>query len=327
MSSVLDPSLLPALEDLTAALPRQQGSLAQWQETLKRYTAPPPAVTSITFSVSVPGGSIPLRLYTPLGGGGPYPAHVFYPAGGFFPGSIETADAWCRELCAGVGCVVVSVGYRAPTKHAPAYRCPTPGLDGHAALRWVTLHAAEHELDVHRLSVGGESFGATVAALSAALAIKQGGPALCFQVLEMPVTDFSLEQIQKNYPSLTMYGEGYLLTYAALRAFNKVYLASPPQAYTGRASPVYAEDLAHLPPTLLMTAECDLLRDEGEAYGGVLHKAGVPVVSKRWPFFHGAEHLTALPAVQDYRAMVITALRRVYGMASAEQMSAPTHAR
>jgi acetyl esterase len=328
MSSVLDPGLLSALEDLTTALPRQPGRQAQWQETLKRYTAPPPAVAScMTFSVSVPGGGIPLRLYTPLGGDGPYPTHVFYPAGGFFPGNIETADAWCREICAGAGCIVVSVGYRVPTKHAPAYRCPTPGQDGYTALRWAVLHAGEYRIDAHRLSIGGESLGATVAALSAALASKQDGPTLCWQLLELPAADFTLEDDTEHYPSLVAYGEGYLLSYAALCAFKKVYLASPPQGYKGQASPLFAENLAHLPPTLLTTAAFDPLRDEGEAYGRLLRGAGVPVVTKRWPFFHGAEHLTRLPVAQEYREVVISTLRRAYGLPAADHASAPAQAR
>src|SRR5690242_11825820 len=117
MSNVMDAQLQAALEDLTAALPRQPDKLAQWQEAIKRYSAPLPAVASIKeVSIPVENGTIPLRFYTPLGSTPPYAAHIYYPAGGFFPGNLETADAWCRELCAGVGCVVVSVGYRVPNR-------------------------------------------------------------------------------------------------------------------------------------------------------------------------------------------------------------------
>lgn len=271
MSNVMDAQLQAALEDLTAALPRQPDRLAQWQEAIKRYSAPPPAVASIKeVSIPVENGTIPLRLFTPLGSNPPYAAHVFYPAGGFFPGDLATAEGWCREVCASAGCLVVCVGYRVPTKFATAYRCPTPSQDGYTALHWVALHAAEYGIDARRLSIGGESFGATVVALSAVMAIKQGGPALCFQVLEVPATDFTLEDDTQHYPSLAMYGERYLLSYQALRSFKKLYLASPPQGYKGQASPCFAEHLGHLPPTLLLTAAYDPLRDEGEAYGRLL---------------------------------------------------------
>ncbi|HEU5199750.1 MAG TPA: alpha/beta hydrolase fold domain-containing protein [Ktedonobacterales bacterium] len=328
MSNVIDAQLQAALEDLTAALPRQPGRLAQWREAVNRHCEPLPAVASIKeVSIPVEKGMIPLRLFIPLGSNPPYAAHIFYPAGGFFPGDLATAEGWCREVCAGVGCIVVCVGYRVPTKFTTAYRCPTPGRDGYAALRWVALHAAEYGMDVHRISIGGESLGATVAALSAAMAARQGGPVLRFQVLEMPAADFTLEDDAAHYPSLTLYGARHLLTYQALRSFKKLYLASPPQGYKGQASPIFAENLAHLPPTLLTTAAYDPLRDEGEAYGRLLWGAGVPVVTKRWPLFHGAGHLTALPAAQDYRDMVISTLRRAYGLLLAGHASAPAHAR
>jgi acetyl esterase len=225
-----------------------------------------------------PAGAIPVRIYTPEGAG-PFPVLVFYHGGGWVIGNLDGADRPCRSLCAGSGCVVVSVDYRL----APEHRFPAAADDAYAAAQWVSAHAAEIGADPVRLAVGGDSAGGNLTAVVALMARDNGGPAIAFQLLIYPVTGCDLDT-----GSYRDNAEGYLLTRAAMEWFWGHYVPAEAARRHPYAAPLCAEDLSGLPPAFVVTAEYDPLRDEGEAYAERLRQAGVPVTLKRYAgMIHG----------------------------------------
>jgi acetyl esterase len=212
-----------------------------------------------------PAGDLPVRIYTPTGTG-PFPVLVNFHGGGWVIGDLETSDAACRDLCRTVGCVVVSVDYRL----APEHRFPAAVDDSLAATAWVAENMAALNGN-GRLAVGGESAGGNLAAVVAQLARDAGGPRIDFQLLLYPVTDCDLGRA-----SYAANGKGYLLELDTMRWFWDEYCPDPAARQDPKASPIRAANLGNLPPALIVTAEFDPLRDEGEAYGRALQAAGSP---------------------------------------------------
>jgi len=225
-------------------------------------------------SIDGPGGDLRLRIYTPHGTG-PFPLLVFFHGSGFVLCSLDTHDGMCRNLCAGAGCVVVSVDYRL----APEAKFPAATEDCVFATRWAAAHAAELNADPARIAVGGDSAGGNLAAVTALRIRDEGGPALRGQLLLYPVTDYHTP----GTPSYVENGDGYGLTRATMEWFWDHYLADPEHALHPHASPAQALNLGRLPPAFVMTAEYDPLRDEAEIYGEKLHAAGVPAEIVREP--------------------------------------------
>jgi acetyl esterase len=224
---------------------------------------------------AIPGlaGDLPIRIYNPEGVG-PFPLLVYFHGGGFVVGSIDGADLICRALCWGAGCIVVSVGYRL----APEHTFPAAPDDCLAATRWAALHAAELGADPARLAVAGDSAGGNLAAVTALRIRDEGGPALCGQLLIYPVAGYHTPPT----PSYLANADGYLLTRDMMVWFWGHYLNHPGEADNPHAAPLAALDLAGLPPALVITAEFDPLRDEGERYAERLRLAGVPAVFSRY---------------------------------------------
>jgi acetyl esterase len=217
-----------------------------------------------------PHGMIPLRIYRPLGapaasGGTPLPALVYYHGGGWTIGDLDTHDVLCRQLCNGSGAVVVSVDYRM----GPEHRFPAAVDDCLAATYWVRRQARELGVDPARLAVGGDSAGANLAAVVAILARDAGDLAIAYQLLIYPATD-----MRRGHPSHASNGSGYLLTTETIDYYHDHYIADPAQDLDWRASPLLHEDLARLPPALVLTAGFDPLRDEGLEYADRLVAAG-----------------------------------------------------
>jgi acetyl esterase len=252
--------------------------------------------------IEVRGATIPVRIYRPTGTG-PLPAHVFAHGGAFFAGSIGELDGLCGEYARDARCAVFSVGYRL----APEHRWPTAAEVVYAVLDWVAGHAAELGIDSARLSLGGASAGGGLAAAVALMARDRGGPAVNFQLLETPVLDLTL-----SLPSINRFASGYLLTRAWLRRGYEAYVPDEAQRRDGYASPLLAGDLSGLPPTFVLTAEFDPLRDEGEAYARRLSDAGVPVETVRARgHVHGSIY-SSMHSARRYRRTMSTALRRAH---------------
>ncbi len=249
----------------------------------------PPEVARVEHrTLPGPGGPIPVRLCTPPGEGWPLPVLVYFHGGGWVRGDLDTHDRLCRFLSAGAECLVVSVGYRL----APEHRFPAAVDDALAATDWVAEHAGEIGGDATRLAVGGDSAGGNLAAVVALLARDRGRPPLAFQLLVYPVANHAFDT-----PSYTDNAEGYVLTRADMEWYWSLYLPDEEAGGDVRASPLRAESLAGLPPALVITAEYDPLRDEGEAYAERLRDAGVSVVSRRYPgMVHG---FFGMPGVYD----------------------------
>ncbi|HZT54692.1 MAG TPA: alpha/beta hydrolase [Burkholderiaceae bacterium] len=228
----------------------------------------PPAVAQVReLQASGPHGSIPLRLYRPLGSAesAVLPVLVYYHGGGWTIGDLDTHDVLCRELANGAGCAVVAVDYRM----GPEHRFPAAVDDCIAATRWVRAHAAELRLDATLLAVGGDSAGGNLAAVVSIAARDSGDLPIVFQLLIYPATD-----AHRSHPSHTENGQGYLLTKETMDYFSDHYLPDRSQYDDWRVSPLLREDLAKLPPALVLTAGYDPLRDEGEAYAERLTAAG-----------------------------------------------------
>jgi acetyl esterase len=224
-----------------------------------------------------PDGEISIRIYTPQGNG-PFPMLVFFHGGGWVIGDIESHDPVCRRLTNLTNCVVISVDYRL----APEHPFPAAPEDCYAALQWVATHASELRGDATKIAVGGDSAGGTLSAVVAHMARDRGGPPLAFQLLIYPATDMRM-----NTPSIEENATGYLLTKEDMIWFSNHYLPSAEDKLHPLASPYLASNLSGLPPALIITAEYDPLRDEGENYGTRLKEAGVPVTVSR---YNGAIH-------------------------------------
>jgi acetyl esterase len=253
-------------------------------------------------------GEITVRVYTPFGEG-PFPGHLYLHGGGFWLGNPSHFDDLCQAVADGAGCVVASVDYRL----APEFTFPAAPEDSYSALLWFVDHADELNVDADRISIGGGSAGGNLSAVVSLMARDRSGPPIVFQVLEIPATDLT-----GSHPSVEENGAGYLLTKDAMQQCVDYYLADPGDAKHPYASPMFADDLTGLPPALVITAEFDPLRDEGEAYGRRLQEAGVPTVIRRWDGqFHGSQSMSKVipDTAAEYRAMVVAALREAYGTA------------
>jgi acetyl esterase len=262
-----------------------------------------PKVPTRDVMVPVHGGAIRVRLYEPASSGA-LPLHVFLHGGGWCVGDLDQRDPRCRAIAAGAGCVVASVDYRL----APENAFPVPLEDCYAALRWLVHEADRLGVDATRVSIGGESAGANLAAAVALLSRDRGGPPLVFQWLDVPATDLTLSQ-----PSVDRLGTGYGLTKASMEAYTAAYLreVEPTEPY---ASPLYYDDLAGLPPALVMTAEYDPLRDDGISYVRRLREAGVAVEHHDLDgLTHAAMAFTRLlPTARRYEEAAVAALRGAY---------------
>jgi acetyl esterase len=224
-------------------------------------------------TIDGPGGPLRIRIYTPRGTG-PFPLLVFFHGSGFVLCSLDTHDGMCRNLCAGSECVVASVDYRL----APEHKFPAGIDDCLHATRWAAAHAAELGADPRRIAVAGDSAGGNIAAVTALRVRDEGGPALCGQLLLYPVTDYHTP----GTPSYQENAEGYGLTRDTMKWFWDHYLSNPTEGADPHASPLRAPDLSDLPPALLVTAEYDPLRDEGEFYAEKLRANGVPTALTRY---------------------------------------------
>ena len=242
--------------------------------------APPAKVAKVEQrSIDGPRGPIELRIYTPIGSG-PFPLMVFFHGSGFVLCSLDTHDGMCRNLAAGIGCVVLSVDYRL----APEHKFPA-GLDDCLTwTRWAAAHAAELSADPAWIMLAGDSAGGNMAAVTALRVRDEGGPALVGQMLLYPVTDYHTP----GTPSYVENADGYGLTRDTMEWFWAHYLNDAAEAVHPYASPLRAPDLADLPAAYVMSAEYDPLRDEAERYGERLRAAGVPAeITRRSGMNHG----------------------------------------
>ncbi|MTE13234.1 alpha/beta hydrolase [Nocardia aurantiaca] len=250
---------------------------------------------------------VAVRLYRPLDAE-PVPAVVvFYHGGGFVLCGLDSHDRFCRTMANEAGVIVASVDYR----RAPDARFPAAADDAYAVLRWIADNAESLGGDPARVAVAGDSAGGNLATVAAITARDNGGPDVAFQLLMYPMLDPRCDS--RSYADNA---EGYFTTAAHLRWYWEQYLFSDAEKANPYANPTIA-DLSGLPPAHIATAEFDPLRDEGEAYGQRLRKAGVETEIHRWNgTVHGFMSMALhLRETQRANATAFTALRRALACA------------
>ncbi len=295
----------PAFDTLTPVQSRQQ--MREIRAALKQVQ---PAVAEMRdLTAKAPHGDIPLRLYRAhaLRSSERQPVLMFFHGGGWVFGDLETHDNLCRSLANAADCTVVSVDYRL----APEHKFPAAVDDAFAATKWVVEHASELGLDTSRLALAGDSAGGNLATVVSRLAVDQGDLDVAYQVLLYPTTDLSLASDSYNRA-----GDRFNLTGRAMRWFRDHYLTSLDQVEDWRASPSRITNLAHMPPALIVTAGCDPLCDEGEAYAHLLARNNVPVTYRHFPGqMHGFASMAGfVRAADEVIADVGAALRRAWSL-------------
>lgn len=254
-------------------------------------------------TIAGPGGRLSLRLYRPRDA--ICPAVLFLHGGWFFMGDLDTHDTMVRSLARAAGCVVVAVDYRL----APEHPCPAAVLDCLAALEWMDSHAGALGIDADRLAICGDSAGGALAAVVARRARDAGGPRLRMQVLVYPVISPNLDT-----PSWHSMTEAPVVSRARAESAWSMYAPSASACAVADAAPGAAADLTGLPPALVITAEHDPLRDEGETYAGSMAADGVAVTVHRYPgMIHGFAQMAGLiPAATGVIDEIAAALRAVF---------------
>jgi acetyl esterase len=304
----LRPEIQAQLARMVAAgtPPLQEQSVAQARrlhvEGAAELAGSPVEVAAIDDrAIPGPAGDLTVRVSTPHGEP-PFPIVVWFHGGGWVVGTLDTYDTVCRALAAAVPAVVVAVDYRL----APEHRYPAAVEDAYAATLWASRNAAELGGAQQRLAVAGDSAGGNLAAVVALGARDRGGPAIGFQLLVYPITDVGMDTA-----SYREHADGYHLTAAGMRWYWDHYLGGADGAAPD-ASPLRAAFLGALPPALVITAEHDVLRDEGEAYAARLRDAGVPAAVSRYPgMVHGFFRWRAVTPAADACVQEAAAALRV----------------
>jgi acetyl esterase len=247
----------------------------------------PAQIEDRTISIDLGPGSrnVKLRIFRPEGNTNPLPVVMYFHGGGWVLGDADTYDYFMRELTNGSGAAVVFVEY----SRSPEARYPVALEECYAATKWIAEHGAELNLNGTKIAVAGDSAGGNLATAVCLLASKRGRPAIAAQVLIYPVTGHDF-----NSSSFEEFATGYLLTRETSQWFWKQYAPDESQA---TACPILATEaeLKKMPAALIITGECDILRDEGEAYARKLTASGVSVTCTRYlGAIHGFMGINAL---------------------------------
>lgn len=266
-----------------------------------------PAADVTHKTIKADGHNIDLVIVKPKGTKTSLPAFMYFHGGGWVLGDFPTHERLIRDLVVRSGAAAVYVDYT----RSPEAKYPTAINEAYAATKWVAENGNKIGVDGSRLAVAGNSAGGNIATVVALKAKAAGTPALKFQLLFWPVTDANF-----NNESFQTYGEGHFLTTGMMQWMWNNYTTDPVQRNEIYASPLRAsiEQLKGLPPTLIQTAEKDILREEGEAYGRKLSLAGVAVTTTR---YNGLVHdygllnvMSGIPAVETALDQAAAALQK-----------------
>jgi acetyl esterase len=268
-----------ALSPCLFTLGPHKGRLALDEMQSGTVSKPPVDMEDLTITDG-PSAQVALRILRPQHAQTPLPVIVYIHGAGWVFGSTQTHDRLMRELAVGTQAAVVFPAYRL----CPEVRYPTALEECYMVARWVAERGQEHGLDAARLAVAGDSVGGNMATVITLLSRERGGPDIRLQLLFYPVTDAAFDTA-----SYHQFAEGYHLRRDAMMWFWDQYTRNPSERNEITASPLRAgvAQLKRLPPALIVTAEADVLRDEGEAYANKLREAGVRVTAAR---FQGTIH-------------------------------------
>ncbi len=271
-------------------------------DEVQSSTIPLPAVETVDIKVAQSaGGMVSVRIIRPTQAAKSLPTVLYLHGAGWVFGNAHTHDRLVRELAIGANAAVVFPEYSL----SPEARYPTALEECYSVLKWVSTAGAEQGLDPKRIVVAGDSVGGNLATAVALLAKQHKGPALRGQLLFYPVTNADFDTA-----SYREFATGYFLRRDAMQWFWDQYTTDPAQRAEITASPLRATtaDLADLPPALVITAEADVLRDEGEAYANLLRQAGVAVTAARFQgIIHDFVMLNALAHTQAARGAMTLA--------------------
>ena len=267
---------------------------------LAELAGPAPAMQRVEErTIEGPDGQARLRILVPIQN--PRGVLVYYHGGGWVLGSIDEYDTVARKLAERTSCAVVLVEYRL----APEHRYPAAVDDSYAALRWVGNHLSDIAGQEVPLIVAGDSAGGNLAAVMAIRARDHSGPPIALQVLIYPVTDADFDR-----PSYSDPENALLLTREGMIWFWNHYLLESSRRTEPEASPMYTENLSGLPPAIVLTAEHDVLRDEGEAYAALLQEANVQTALQRYAGqMHGFFTLLMLPGSELAFQQIVKAVK------------------
>lgn len=304
----LDPETLAVLEAAANAPQTYELPIPEARAAFDANMARSPAIQAASledFEIPTPARPVSLRLIRPTGISAPLPILIYFHGGGWVVGGKQPHDRFARSLAHTARAAVLFVDYSL----SPEARFPIAIEQAYAATAWAATRDASHGLDGSRIALLGDSAGGNMAAVVTLLAQLRGGPRIRHQTLLCPVIDPTFDT-----PSYTQFARGYLLSREAMQWFWRQYLPPSLPAPGKLVSPARATpgELEGLPPALILTAECDVLRDEGEAYAHKLTAARVPVTSAR---FLGTLHnfpvhpiLHRTPAARQAMALIRAAL-------------------
>ena len=261
----------------------------------------PPAHVTELIVPGGPSGGVPVRIVRPVQTRPPLPVILYIHGAGWVFGNSGTHDRLVRELAAGTGAAIVFPSYSL----SPEARYPTAIEECYTAAAWVADNGSSQGLDATRVAVAGDSVGGNMAIALGLLAAQRRDVTFRHQVLFYPVTDARFDT-----GSYEEFATGYFLRRDAMQWFWDQYTTDPEERAQITASPLRATpaQLAGLPPALVITAEADVLRDEGEAFAAKLHEAGVPVAAVRFQgIIHDFVMLNALARTQAARAAMTLA--------------------
>jgi acetyl esterase/lipase len=277
----LDPDAAARVESFGSIAPMRARGLAAVREAIESAPHPGniPSMAHIEDCAAPgPGGPIPLRIYRPTHAANA-PVLVYLHGGGMVMGSNHSFEPLARTLAAQSNATVVAVDYRL----APEHPAPAQFDDAYAVTEWVADNANGLGVDPARLAVVGDSAGGSLAAAVTLAARDHGGPAICCQVLLYPGLDRDM-----GAPSITALPDAPMLRHDDIVYMHDLADSGAGVPHDHYRVPAYATDLTGLPPAIVVTAECDPIRDWGERYAARLRDAGVQTTVTRYPgMYHG----------------------------------------
>ncbi len=298
----------PPLQELTADQARKAPTPADAAMAVvedNNIQIPPAQVDTTGHKVSVEGGNIHVRVYTPKNASGMLPGIVYYHGGGWVIAGIDTYDASARALAEKTGAVVVSVAYR----QAPEHKFPTAHNDSFAAYKWVVDNAKSLNINPDKIAVAGESAGGNLAAAVSMMARDNKVKMPVHQLLVYPIASGDL-----NSESYQEYANAKPLSKPLMGWFFEKYLRSPQDAKNPLISLVTAPNLKNLPPATIINAQIDPLQTEGQLYADMLEAAGIPVTTK---VYDGVTHeffgmAAVLPQAREAQALAAAELKKAF---------------
>jgi acetyl esterase len=302
---ILDPVVQKFLDDLAkkGGTPIYRLSVEDARKALfdlqeAWYVEPLPANIDEMDFPGGPNGKIAVRIVRPKGVTQKLPVIIYMHGGGWVLGDKEIFARLISELANGAQAAVVFVNYQ----RAPEKTYPSAHEEGYAVAKWVAENGEKLNLDITRMAIAGDSVGGLMATAIAMMAKERGGPQFVFQLLFYPVTDAGM-----NTPSYEQFATGYFLERAGMKWFWDAYVPDTSMRLNPLVAPLNAtlDQLKNLPPAFVMVNECDVLRDEGEAYAQNLMAAGVPVVLERYSgLIHDSVMLNGITQAPEVRVAI-----------------------